>query len=336
MARTARERPRAGLAEAVAHAHVAQAVHRRDVAGGHRAPRHGRSPLEHLDGSHLAVAVRAEPRALPNPERAREHADVGHLVPAGVTLHLEHQSRRGGIGVVGREREQGGERAHQLTNAGARLGRAEEHRTARAQPPSDRGNDPIGVGPGAVDLVDEDQRRDPQPAKGAHQHHRLRLHALHRGDDEHRAVEHAQRPVDLGDEVGVARRVDDVDDRVADGERDDGGANRDAAPALEIERVGLGRAVVDPADRVYDAGCVEQPFRQARLTCVDMSQDPKVQRGQGLCRPSPRVSRRRWGAGTAGGACSRGAAAYPRPRPRRARRTRRATSTSARRPAAAP
>ena len=52
------------------------------------------------------------------------------------------------------------------------------------------------------------------------EHARLRLHALDRRDDEHRAVEHEQRPLDLGDEVGVTRRVDDVDGEVADRERD--------------------------------------------------------------------------------------------------------------------
>ena len=73
--------------------------------------------------------------------------------------------------------------------------------------------------PGAVDLVDEDQRRDAQPAQRAHQHPGLRLHALDRGDHQHGAVEHAEHPLDLGDEVRVAGRVDQVDGDVAERER---------------------------------------------------------------------------------------------------------------------
>ena len=61
------------------------------------------------------------------------------------------------------------------------------------------------VGAGPVDLVDEDQRRDAEPLEGTEQQRRLRLDALDGGDDEDRAVEHAEDAFDLGDEVGVAR-----------------------------------------------------------------------------------------------------------------------------------
>ena len=125
----------------------------------------------------------------------------------------------------------------------------------------------------AVDLVDEDQRRDPQALQRAHQHARLRLHALDGGDDEHRAVEHAEHPLDLGDEVGVAGGVDQVDGDAADGERHDRGLDRDAAPALERQGVGLGAAVVDAADLVDDAAACSS--RSVRLvlpasTCARM------------------------------------------------------------------
>ena len=144
--------------------------------------------------------------------------------------------------------------------------------------------------PRAVDLVDEDQRRDAQPPERAHQHARLRLHALHGGDDQHRAVEHAQHPLHLGDEVRVAGGVDQVDGDVADGERDDGRLDRDAAPALERQGVGLGAAGVDAAELVDDAGGVEQPLGQARLTGVDVRQDPEVQRSHaGSCPPRSMV-----------------------------------------------
>jgi hypothetical protein len=106
----------------------------------------------------------------------------------------------------------------------------------------------------------------------------LRLHALDGGDDQHGAVEHAQHPFHLGDEVRVAGRVDQVDGDVIDDERHHGGLDRDAALPFQRQGVGLGAAVVDAADLVDDAGGVEQPLGQARLTGVYVRQDPQVQR----------------------------------------------------------
>jgi hypothetical protein len=60
------------------------------------------------------------------------------------------------------------------------------------------------------------------------------LHALDRRDHQHGAVEHAQHPLHLGDEVRVAGRVDQVDDDAVDRERDDCRLDRD--PALALER----------------------------------------------------------------------------------------------------
>ena len=90
-------------------------------------------------------------------------------------------------------------------------------------------------GAGPVDLVDEDERRDAQPSQRAHEHAGLRLHSLDGGDDEHRAVQHAEHALDLGDEVRVARRVDQVDGDVVDRERHDRGLDRDAALPLQRE-----------------------------------------------------------------------------------------------------
>ena len=59
--------------------------------------------------------------------------------------------------------------------------------------------------------------------QGAHQDARLRLHALDAGEHEHRAVEHVEDALDLGDEVRVAGRVDQIDVQVAERERRDRG-----------------------------------------------------------------------------------------------------------------
>src|SRR5919107_1909417 len=54
------------------------------------------------------------------------------------------------------------------------------------------------------------------------------IHALDCGDYQHGAVEHAQHPFHLGDEIRVARGVDQVDRDVVDDERYDGRLDRDA------------------------------------------------------------------------------------------------------------
>jgi hypothetical protein len=60
----------------------------------------------------------------------------------------------------------------------------------------------------------------------------------------------------------------------------------DAALPFERQRIGLGAAVIDPADRVDDASGVEEPLGQARLTGVYMRQDAKVERSHEASCPS--------------------------------------------------
>ena len=87
------------------------------------------------------------------------------------------------------------------------------------QPAPDRVEHRVDVGADAVDLVDEEQGRHAEPLQRAHQDPGLRLDPLDGGQDEHGTVEHAEDALDLGDEVGVAGGVDDVDDEVAERER---------------------------------------------------------------------------------------------------------------------
>ena len=92
----------------------------------------------------------------------------------------------------------------------------------------------------------------PEPAQRTHQYPGLRLHALYRGYHQHHAVEDLEHPFHLRDEAGVTRGIDQVDDRTVDLEGDHRGLDRDAASALKGQVVGLGLAVVDPADVVDD------------------------------------------------------------------------------------
>ena len=152
---------------------------------------------------------------------------------------------------------------------------------AGREPARHRRDDALRVGPGTVDLVDEEQRRDVEPLQRAEQERRLGLDALDRRDDEDRAVEDAEDALDLGDEVRVAGRVDEVDREVADEERGDRGPDRDAAFALELERVGLGGAGVDAADVIDGAGGEEESLGEGGLTGVDVGEDSEIERAHG-------------------------------------------------------
>ncbi len=155
-------------------------------------------------------------------------------------------------------------------------GSAHRHRGGR-EPFDDRPQHTVTVRAPPVDLVDEDQRGDAQPSQGPHQDAGLRLDPLDGRDHEHGAVEDAEHPLHLGDEVGVARSVDEVDRHVVDRERHDGGLDGDAAPALQREGVGLRVPVVDAADLVDHTDRVQQPLGQAGLTCVDVRENSEVE-----------------------------------------------------------
>ena len=230
----------------------------------------GRSPR--LDGERLAQA-RVRQAGLVADVRAQDR-----LVVLGQDLGERHPMFRIG----------GGQRCDRRRST-ARVVDGLHRDDRRRQPPCHDLDDAQRIGAGPVDLVDEDQRRDVESLERPEQERRLRLDALDRGDDEDRAIEHAEDAFDLGDEVRMARRVDQVDRQVAHEERGDSGPDRDAAFALELERVGLGGAGVDAAD-VIDGACgVEQTLAESGLTGVDVSEDPEIESAHGTsCLP------RRW------------------------------------------
>jgi len=147
----------------------------------------------------------------------------------------------------------------------------------RGQPAPDVRDQVLGAGARSVDLVDEDERGEPQPPQRPHQDPRLRLDALHRGEQQHRAVEHLQGALDLRDEVRVARSVDQVDLGVPGRERGD--ARTDGDPALPLDRavVRTGVTRVDAAEPVDRAVVEQQPLGEAGLTGVDVGQNSDVQ-----------------------------------------------------------
>lgn len=186
--------------------------------------------------------------------------------------------------VGGRRRE-----ARREAGVGRTRPRGGPHRhDRRGEPLGDRAQDTVGAGAAAVDLVDEEEGRDAQPLQGPHEDPRLRLDTLDGRDDQHGAVEHAEHPLHLRDEVRVAGGVDEVDRHVVDRERDDGGLDGDAALPLQREGVGPGVPVVDTADLVDHADRVQQPLGQAGLTCVDVREDAEVEHMHEASCPSKR------------------------------------------------
>ena len=139
------------------------------------------------------------------------------------------------------------------------------------------------VGAGAVHLVDE---RDARHAVLVHLPPHglgLRLHAGHGAEQRHGGVEHAQGALHLDGEVDVPRSVEDVDAVLGEaavhplpetgGRR---GGNGDAALLLLLHVVHHGRAVVDLADLVRDAGVKQDALGRGRLPRVDVRGDADV------------------------------------------------------------
>ena len=106
------------------------------------------------------------------------------------------------------------------------------------------------VGAGAVQLVDEDDTWNVVTVGEAPVGLRLRLHAGDAFDDEHSAVQHAQRTIHLDVEVDVAGRIDDIDPVIVPLAGHRGRGNGDASLPLLLHVVGRGVAVVHLADPV--------------------------------------------------------------------------------------
>ena len=151
-----------------------------------------------------------------------------------------------------------------------------EHERGRVEAADDHVDAAVEVGAGAVQLVDEADARDVVLVGLAPHRLGLRLDAGDAVEDRDRAVEDAQRALDLDGEVDVARGVDDVDRVVVPLAGRRGGRDRDAALLLLLHPVHRGGAVVDLADLVVDAGVEQDPLGRRGLARVDVRHDPDV------------------------------------------------------------
>ena len=102
----------------------------------------------------------------------------------------------------------------------------------------------------------------------------LRHRPLGRVDQQQAAVDHRQDALDLAAEIGVARRVDDVDPHALPDHRGALGEDGDAALALEV--VAVHRPLLNLLVLAERAGLLQQPVDQGRLAVVDMRDDRDV------------------------------------------------------------
>ena len=137
-------------------------------------------------------------------------------------------------------------------------------------------HDVVEVGADAVHLVDERDARDVVLVGLAPDRLGLRLDAADRAEHGDRAVEDAQRALDLDGEVDVAGGVDDVDAVVAPEAGGGGGGDGDAALPLLLHPVHRGGAVVDLAHAVDPARVEEDALGQGGLAGVDVGHDPDI------------------------------------------------------------
>ena len=127
---------------------------------------------------------------------------------------------------------------------------------------------------GAVDLVDDDDDAVAELERLAEHEARLRhgtLGGIHEQDD---AVDHLQDTLDLAAEIGVTRRVDDVDLRVAVAHGGVLGQDRDAALALQI--VGVHDALDDFLMLTVCTALLEHFVDQRGLAVVNVGDDGDV------------------------------------------------------------
>ena len=104
----------------------------------------------------------------------------------------------------------------------------------------------------AIDLVDDDDGSQSVLERLLRHEPRLRHGSVHRVHQQQHAVDHGEHALDFAAEIGMARRVDDVDAIVAPGDRRVLGENRDAA--LALEHVGVHDALLHILARIERAG----------------------------------------------------------------------------------
>ncbi len=130
------------------------------------------------------------------------------------------------------------------------------------------------VSSGPVDLIDDDNWSALQLECFSKDEACLRHWPVESVDDEQHSIHHAKNSLDLTAEVGVTRRVDDVDLRAPPSHRSVLGENRNAALTLEWIRVE--HALHDDLIFSERACLAEHLVYQRGLTVIDVRDDSDV------------------------------------------------------------
>ena len=129
----------------------------------------------------------------------------------------------------------------------------------------------------AVDLVDDDDRRQPGFERLGEHEAGLRQRAFGGVDQQQDAVDHLEGALDFAAEIGVAGGVDDVDLLAV---VEDGGVlGEDGDAALALEVVGVHDALGDGFVGAESPGLAEHGVDQGGLAVVDVGDDGDVANG---------------------------------------------------------
>ncbi len=255
----------------------------------------------HEQGCHAdhfpAVVAATERHPLLLFQRPVHDAADGDGPEVGVRLHVGDEHLERAVRVPGRGRERAhdgledrpevGERLAQLRCALAVAGDGVDHGELDLvlvgaevdEKVVDLVEDLLRAGVLAVDLVDDHDGLQPERERLREHEPGLRERPLGRVHEEHHAVDHAERPLHLAAEIGVAGRVHDVDLDLLAGVGDvaDGrvlGHDGDPLLALEVHRVH------DPLGDVLvvaeGAGLPEERVDEGGLAVVDVGDDGDV------------------------------------------------------------
>ena len=247
--------------------------------------------LRHLRLLHPAVEL-ADRNRIADFDPAVEHAPDGDAsqVVAGVEVGHEHLQRR--LGIAPRRRHAVDDDVEERPQILARLVHFHARRPGPGAGVDDGEVDLLVVGVEIdeevvdlvedflrprvrpIDLVDDDDRRQPPLERLAQDEPGLGQRPLGSVDEQQHAIDHRQGPLDLTAEIGVAGSVDDVDQGVVVVDRRILGQNRNAALALEVGIVHrpLGDALVGPED----SALVEHGIDERGLAVVDVRDDGDV------------------------------------------------------------
>jgi hypothetical protein len=126
----------------------------------------------------------------------------------------------------------------------------------------------------AVDFVDDENDFQALAKSFLQNETSLRERTFGRVDKQESAVDHSHDAFHFTAEIGVTRRIDDVDFRITDMDGRVLGQNRDSALALEIARVH--DAIADSLVAFESTGLAEQEVDEGGFAMVDVRDDADV------------------------------------------------------------